>query len=170
MGFSDVLGDVDLDSHYNRLSTETKQKIDSEVRRIVDESRQRAMKLLTERRKELELIANALVEYEVLNLEEMQKVLKGEKLPKMSSKEIAGGKDGGLTEKIEKEEKKEEKKEKSIVPKGKTRLPLTRQKLSGLALPGENVTPTKEGKKEEVKGDEKEEGREKEGGREEGTS
>ena len=85
MGFSDILGDVDLDSNYNRLSSETKQQIEHEVRRIVDESRQRARKILTEKRKELDILAKALVEYEVLNLEEMQKVLKGEKLQKMTS-------------------------------------------------------------------------------------
>ena len=85
MGFSEILGDVDLDTDYSRLSSETKQKIENEVRRIVDESRQRAQKILTERRKELDLLANALVEYEVLNLEEMQKILNGEKLPKLSS-------------------------------------------------------------------------------------
>ena len=99
MGFSDLLGDVELDSRYNRLSSETKQKIEAEVRRIVDEARQRVFKLLTAKRKELELIANALVEYEVLNLEEMQRVLKGEKLPKISSALPAsaskGNKSGG---------------------------------------------------------------------------
>ena len=85
MGFSELLGDVDLDSNEYRLSGDTKQKIENEVRRIIDESRQRAQKILTERRKELDLLANALVEYEVLNLEEIQKVLKGEKLAKLGS-------------------------------------------------------------------------------------
>ena len=82
---SDALGNVDLDTDYNSLSSETKQKIEHEVRRLVEEGRERATKLLTERRKDLEKIANALVEYEVLNLEEMQKVLKGEKLQKVSA-------------------------------------------------------------------------------------
>lgn len=85
MGFSKALGNVDLHNSYNNLSSETKQLIESEVRRIIDESRARATKLLTERRKELDMLAKALVEYEVLDLEEMKKVLKGEKLPKMSA-------------------------------------------------------------------------------------
>ena len=85
MGFSEELGDVELDSRYNRLSSETKQKIENSVRRIVDESRERVHKLLSSKMKELELIAKALVEYEVLSKDEMQKVLKGERLPKLSA-------------------------------------------------------------------------------------
>jgi len=83
LGFSDLLGDVDLDSNYNQLSSETKQKIEHEVQRLVDEGRQRATKVLNERRKELDDLAKALIEYEVLSLEEIQKVLKGEKLQKV---------------------------------------------------------------------------------------
>ena len=85
MGFSNRLGDIDLDSHYNRLSSETKQRIENEVRRIVDEARQRVHNLLLSKRRELDMIATALVEYEVLDREEMQKILKGEKLPKLTS-------------------------------------------------------------------------------------
>jgi len=81
MGFSDKLGDVDLASDYSHLSSETKQLIESEVRRMIDEARLRATKLLTERRKELELLAKGLVDYEVLDLEEIHKIIKGEKLP-----------------------------------------------------------------------------------------
>jgi ATP-dependent metalloprotease len=84
-GFSEVVGDVDLGSRYNQLSAQTKETIETEVRRIIDEGRVRTTKLLTERRKELDLIAKALVEYEVLNLEEMQQVLRGEKLPKLTT-------------------------------------------------------------------------------------
>ena len=85
MGFSDALGNVDLNTDYRTLSSETKQKIEHEVRRLVEEGRERATKLLTSKRKELDIIANALVEYEVLNLEEMQKVLRGEKLQKLKA-------------------------------------------------------------------------------------
>ncbi|KAL9037035.1 MAG: hypothetical protein Q9180_003955, partial [Flavoplaca navasiana] len=38
---------------------------------------------------ELDIIAKALMEYEALNLEEVNKVLKGEKLPKLTSKPTA---------------------------------------------------------------------------------
>jgi ATP-dependent metalloprotease len=81
MGMSDKLGNVDLDSNYDRLSSETKQHIEKEVRRLVEEGRERATKLLNSKRKELDLLAEALVEYESLNKDEMEKVVKGEKLP-----------------------------------------------------------------------------------------
>jgi len=42
-----------------------------------------------ERKNELDLLAKALVEYEVLDLEEMKKVLKGEKLQKVASAALA---------------------------------------------------------------------------------
>src|SRR5436309_12129546 len=80
MGMSDELGNVDLNSNYDRLSSETKQHIEKEVRRLVEEGRERATKLLNSKRKELDLLAEALVEYESLNKDEMEKVVKGEKL------------------------------------------------------------------------------------------
>jgi ATP-dependent metalloprotease len=92
LGFSDILGNVDLNSNYASLSSETKRTIESEVQRIVDEGRQQAKKVLTERRKELDIIANALVEYEVLTLEEVQKVLKGEKLNRLSAVPVSSTK------------------------------------------------------------------------------
>ena len=82
---SEKLGNVDLAHDRSYLSSETKQQIESEVRRFIDEGHVRATNLLTEKRKELDILAKALVEYEVLSLEEMQKVLKGEKLQKMKS-------------------------------------------------------------------------------------
>ena len=85
MGMSDSLGNVDLWSNYTEISPETKQKIEHEVRRLVEEGKDRARKILTERRKDLDIIAKALIEYEVLTLDELEKVLKGEKLQKLSA-------------------------------------------------------------------------------------
>ena len=82
---SDVLGNMDFASSYQHLSSETKLKIEQEVTRFVEEGKSRATALLTEKRKELDLLAKALVEYETLNLEEVNKVLKGEKLDKMTT-------------------------------------------------------------------------------------
>lgn len=79
-GMSDKLGNIDLSSDYARLSSETKQEIEHEVRRLVEEGRERAMKLLTTNRIQLERLANALVDYETLNKEEMETVVRGEKL------------------------------------------------------------------------------------------
>lgn len=67
------------------MSSETKQEIEAEVRRLVEEARLRATKILTDKRNELELLTKALIEYETLTKEEMEKVLKGEKLDKMRS-------------------------------------------------------------------------------------
>nr|POE47174.1 mitochondrial inner membrane i-aaa protease supercomplex subunit yme1 [Quercus suber] len=80
-GMSDKLGNVDLATDYKNLSSQTKQDIESEVRRLVEEGRDRAMKLLTERRTELDRLATALVEYETLDRDEMERVVRGEKLP-----------------------------------------------------------------------------------------
>ena len=85
LGMSEKLGNVDLADGYEYLSSQTKQQIEAEVRRIIEEARERATNLLTAHRKDLDTLAKALVEYEVLSLDEMQRVLKGEKLQKMKS-------------------------------------------------------------------------------------
>lgn len=54
--------------------------IESEVRRLIEEGRVRATKLLESKRKELDYLAKALLDYETLNKEEAYKVIKGEKL------------------------------------------------------------------------------------------
>ncbi|KAI1977391.1 i-AAA protease yme1 [Ophidiomyces ophidiicola] len=83
MGYSKKLGNVDLSFNYDALSSETKQEIEAEVRRIVDEASSRAKIILKERREELELVTKALLEYETLTKEEMEKILRGEKLEKL---------------------------------------------------------------------------------------
>ncbi|RAL17515.1 i-AAA protease YME1 [Aspergillus homomorphus CBS 101889] len=88
-GYSKKLGNVDLGSNYSSLSSETKQEIEAEVRRIVEEARVRATNILTEKRNELELLTKALIEYETLTKEEMEKVLRGEKLEKLESSAAA---------------------------------------------------------------------------------
>ena len=81
MGMSDKLGNVDLRSNYDLLSNTTKQTIEAEVRRLIEEGRDRAERLLTEKSKELHYLAKALVNYETLDREECFKVIKGETLP-----------------------------------------------------------------------------------------
>ncbi|KAF1809687.1 ATP-dependent metallopeptidase Hfl [Eremomyces bilateralis CBS 781.70] len=81
MGMSDAFGNIDLHSEYNRLSSETRQKIWDEVHKILEDGKDRATKLLLAKRKELDLLADALVEYEYLDKDEMEKVVRGEKLP-----------------------------------------------------------------------------------------
>ena len=55
------------------------------MRRLVEEARTRANSILSERRNELELLTKALMEYETLTKEEMEKVLRGEKLEKLDN-------------------------------------------------------------------------------------
>jgi ATP-dependent metalloprotease len=48
---------------------------------LIDEAKASARDLLKSKRPELDLLANALVQYETLDKEEILKVIKGEKLP-----------------------------------------------------------------------------------------
>jgi ATP-dependent metalloprotease len=79
-GMSDKLGNVDLASNHDKLSAGTKRLIELEVRDLIEESRQRVVALLNNKRKELDLLARALVDYETLNKDEAFKVIRGEKL------------------------------------------------------------------------------------------
>ena len=84
-GMSSKLGPVDLHSKYNSLSTETRLLIESEVRSMIESAHLRATNLLNTHRDELDILAKALVEYEVLSLDEIKRVLKGEKLQKLKA-------------------------------------------------------------------------------------
>ncbi len=80
-GFSDVLGNVDLRTNYDMVAPDTKRLIDNEVRRLIDEAKANARKLLLNKRLELDRLADALVQYETLDKAEILKVIKGEDLP-----------------------------------------------------------------------------------------
>ncbi|OCF45519.1 ATP-dependent metalloprotease [Kwoniella heveanensis CBS 569] len=80
-GFSDKVGLVahgDDESVY--LSGKKKDEIESEIRSFLDQSMARAENLLKTREDELHKLANALVEYETLSLDEVKQVLAGQKL------------------------------------------------------------------------------------------
>ena len=80
-GMSDKLGAVAFDSDlYTKLSTTTKNQIEEEVRRLLSESEERARKLVTTHRRELEIITQGLMKYETLSKEEVDKLLRGEKI------------------------------------------------------------------------------------------
>lgn len=78
-GMSDKLGNLDLTKE--ELPTGMHQLVWDEVKRIIDESKDRVLKLLKENRKSLDAVSKGLVEYEILDKAEMEKVIKGEKLP-----------------------------------------------------------------------------------------
>lgn len=81
LGMSEKLGPVEYLRKYKDLSSETRAMVESEVKRVLDDSYNRARVLLISRRKELDLLAMALVEYETLDKDEVDRVLRGEKLP-----------------------------------------------------------------------------------------
>ena len=59
------------------ISEDTAQKIDAEVKRILDTAYKTARKILTEKHKDLEALAQGLLEYETLTGEEITELLKG---------------------------------------------------------------------------------------------
>jgi len=67
-------------TQHKHISEETAREVDMEVRRFVEAGYQRAYKILTEHRDELEKIAQALLEYETLTGEELKAILRGEEI------------------------------------------------------------------------------------------
>lgn len=87
-GMSDEMGPLQYEEHsegylgYGQtqrtmMSDETSKKIDSEIRRIVDQGYDRANSLLKEHADQLEILAQALLEYETLSGDEIKTLLDG---------------------------------------------------------------------------------------------
>ncbi|KAI9308569.1 peptidase family M41-domain-containing protein [Cunninghamella echinulata] len=75
-GMSDKIGPVDYqDEDMQLLSTETKLLIENEIKELVKGSEDRAKKILSTHRDELDRLARALVEYETLTAQEIKDVL-----------------------------------------------------------------------------------------------
>ena len=64
-------------ARHQNVSEATAQKIDSEVRRLIEEAYATARKTLTRKRKDLETLAQGLLEYETLSGDEIRDLLKG---------------------------------------------------------------------------------------------
>jgi cell division protease FtsH len=91
-GMSDALGPLTygkkeeaifLGKEFNRhqdYSEATALKIDAEIKRIVTEQYERAQKILTDNRPVLVKVAEALLEHEVLDAQQLQQILAGEPL------------------------------------------------------------------------------------------
>ena len=69
-------------TQHKNVSEATAREIDSEVKAIIDASYQRAKKILLDNIDELNALANGLLEYETLGLDEIRQVLRGEKVIK----------------------------------------------------------------------------------------
>ena len=86
-GMSDKLGNINYtttqesflgsQSHFN-ASDESREIIDQEVRRLVDEAYESATAILVEHKDELEYLAQGLLEYETLSGDDMKRVIRGE--------------------------------------------------------------------------------------------
>ncbi|HET6378761.1 MAG TPA: ATP-dependent zinc metalloprotease FtsH [Methylocella sp.] len=88
-GFSDELGTVAYGDNQDEvflgysigrqqtISEATAQKIDAEVRRLVEAGLSEARRIITEKRQDLETLAKGLLEYETLTGEEIVELLKG---------------------------------------------------------------------------------------------
>ena len=72
--------------HENRdYSEETARAIDAEVSKLIDEAFKRATQILTEKRTTLDAIANALLEREILEKDDFDKLVRGETLPPVAT-------------------------------------------------------------------------------------
>jgi len=83
LNFSSGKQEVFLGRDFNQSnshSEDTSQRIDAEIRRIVTTQYDRAVAILTEHRKELELIAESLLEYETIDGDDIDTLLRGGKL------------------------------------------------------------------------------------------
>ena len=86
-GMSDKVGNIDYaEAHEGyqgntagfSVSAQTKETIESEVKRFIDEGYDTAYKIIAENEKEFELLAQGLLEYETLTGEEIKRVMRGE--------------------------------------------------------------------------------------------
>jgi cell division protease FtsH len=92
-GMSDVVGPLSL-GHKDEMvflgkemgtaknySEQTAERIDAEIKAIVDGGLERALHVLNEKRDVLDIIANVLLEREQIDREDMEKLMRGEELP-----------------------------------------------------------------------------------------
>jgi cell division protease FtsH len=75
------------------MSEDTAKLIDEEIRRIVTEGETKAREVVTSHRQQLEAITQALMEYETVSGEEINALLRGDKIVRRSDDE--GPKDVG---------------------------------------------------------------------------
>jgi cell division protease FtsH len=88
-GMSDKLGTMvyvgqDQDSFFGSMSSKTiseatQQKVDAEIRRILDEQYSVARKLIEKNRRKVEAMAKALLEYETIDADQINDIMAGKK-------------------------------------------------------------------------------------------
>jgi cell division protease FtsH len=99
-GMSDKVGNIDYaEAHEGyqgstggfSVSAPTKELIESEVKRLIDEGYDRARKIILEKQDDFERLAKGLLEYETLTGDEIRKVVAGEALGPDSDGDQPGG-------------------------------------------------------------------------------
>ena len=89
-GMSDKIGDIDYQAAHEgyaggniggfSISTKTKELIEQEVKKLIDDGYTLALSILKKKKKEFERLAQGLLEYETLTGDEINKIIKGQKL------------------------------------------------------------------------------------------
>ncbi|MDB2676272.1 ATP-dependent zinc metalloprotease FtsH [Amylibacter sp.] len=89
-GMSDKIGDIDYQAAHEgyaggniggfSISTKTKELIEQEVKKLIDDGYTLALSILEKKKKEFERLAQGLLEYETLTGDEINKIIKGQKL------------------------------------------------------------------------------------------
>jgi cell division protease FtsH len=98
-GKQEVFLGRDLSSS-SQLSEDTSRRIDAEIRRLVTEQYKRATQILTEHRAQLEVVAEALLEHETIDGNDIDTLLRGEKI----DRPLPAAKKKAKAEEAEKEE------------------------------------------------------------------
>ncbi|GAA6187747.1 ATP-dependent zinc metalloprotease FtsH [Litorivita sp. NS0012-18] len=99
-GMSDKVGNVDYEQAHEgysgngaggfSISAATKELIEEEVKRMIDEAYDEACRILNEKKDEWERLAQGLLEYETLTGEEIERVVRGEPPHKGSDEDDSG--------------------------------------------------------------------------------
>ncbi|EGG15258.1 Putative FtsH protease [Cavenderia fasciculata] len=133
LGMSDEVGKIYIDSE-KKLSPQQREMVDREVKKFLDQSYDRARKLLEDYSAEHHLLAKALIEYETLNLDEIMAIIEKRQLPKTKK-----NRDALIKDREDKDKKRQEemKKVKPIAQPVSTR-------LTGVFLPP-GQQPTQQG-------------------------
>ena len=103
-GMSDLLGPIQYADNSNEvflgrsvtqnknMSEETARLVDAEIKRLVSDAHEEALKILKTKKKDWEKLAKAMMEYETLTGDEINAVLKGEKIDKSKQAPVSAEK------------------------------------------------------------------------------
>ena len=125
-GMSDTLGNIDYMNEQQsylgpagsgvQAGPETQEKIDAEVRKIVDEGYNSAKTILMENRDKLEFLAKGLLEYETLTGPEIEKVMNGGALNRGAADDDDSGDESNSITAVPKSGKKPSKRDGGLRP------------------------------------------------------